>query len=79
MPAVDFGRFMELLKRLGTHVAVVCQSLDFQHTPIGSKVNLMQGRQVFEAAARSEVIGFVDRGIGPQAPCLAVLGAVRVG
>ena len=68
--AVDLGRFLELIKRLGSDVAVVVQLLDLEHAPVGGEADLAQGRQVFEAAAHPEVVGVVDRGFGSQpAPC----------
>ena len=68
MLAVDLGRFLELIKRLGPDVAVVGQLLDLEHAPVGGEADLAQGRQVFEASAHPEVVGVVDRGFGPQ-PC----------
>lgn len=50
MLAVDLGRFLELIERLGSDVAVVSQLLELEHASIGGKANLAQRRVVFEAS-----------------------------
>ena len=40
MLAVDLGRFLELIKRLGSDVAVVGQLLDLEHAPVGGEADL---------------------------------------
>ena len=64
MLAVDLGRFLEFIERLGSDVAVVSQLLDLEHAPIGGKANLAQRREVFEASAHPEVVGVVEGGFG---------------
>jgi len=73
MLAVDRGRLLELIKRLGADVAVVGELFDLQHAAVGGEANLAQGRQVFEASAHPEVVGVVDRGFGPQRPAFLVV------
>jgi hypothetical protein len=68
MLAVDLGRFLELIKRLGPDVAVVGQLFDLQDASVGGEANLAQAGQILEASAHPEVVGVVDRGFGPQ-PC----------
>ena len=72
MLAVDLGRLLELIKRLGPEVAIVGQLLDLEYAPVGGEADLAQGRQVFEAAAHPEVVGVVDRGFGSQPGALGL-------
>jgi hypothetical protein len=54
MLAVDLGRFLQFLKRLGSDAAVVSQLLDLEHTPVGGEADLAERRQVLEASAHSK-------------------------
>src|SRR5260370_28037630 len=52
---------------------VVTDSLGVQQTSVGLKADLAKSRKIFQAPPNGEVVGVVDRGLGPKGLALLVV------
>jgi hypothetical protein len=57
-------------QRLGAIGGVMAESLDAQQAPVGGEADLPQGGQVGQPFPDGEIVGVIDRGLGPY--CLSL-------
>src|SRR4051794_3417347 len=58
--SIDHDSPLQVLERCFADEAVVADALDVEQTPVGSKADLAQFREIFDAPADIEVAGVVD-------------------